>query len=122
MSLNVLFWVLFVRRSHASLKHSPSHLQIADYEAAAAVGSTSWMKRNEWKSGTLAHLIGALKVPVPALLLLSLISPETRGSPFKRKQRKQKLTFPTNIDNICKMYFSWEDWFSRNRVSGFPAP
>lgn len=49
VSLNVLFWVLFVSRSHASLKHSPSHLQIADYEAAAAVGSTSWMKRNEWR-------------------------------------------------------------------------
>lgn len=58
---------------------------------------------------------------MPALLLLSLVSPETRGSPFKKNQGKQKLTFPTNIDHICKMYF-WEDWFSRNRVSGFPAP
>lgn len=49
VSLNVLFWVFFVSHSHASLKHSQSHLQVADYEAIATAGPTSWMKRvEEW--------------------------------------------------------------------------
>lgn len=64
VSLNVLFWVLVVSRSHASLKHYPSHLLT---EAAAVL---HWVSRSKTEPGSAAGLSDGCPI---ALVLTPLV-------------------------------------------------
>lgn len=92
-SLNVLFWVLVVSCSHASLKHYPSHLQTADCEAAAAAGSTSWMNRSKWEHGSMARPIWSVPSRLLCLLFSLLCVPQDQREPVPKEPGKMKVIF-----------------------------